>query len=250
MNRPVTGWRRLLRLVNEFAPMLAVVMLIAAPAVLPTVEPLTPAMIERTERIVKAIEQAPWVVGRWTGRGVTVPPSAWRILKPSAILSRRYRETSHDADSGRVPMDVTFTVVHCTNLRDMQGHYPPICYPAHGWRTNDASTRVIVWRDSSIGEASVMFYEFDQRGVFGDVQTIRVLNFFIMPNGMITPDMDGLRSMARWRGASNYGIAQVQLVGGASLDPVEGLKILSEMVDGMPELFGVLMRKGEETGHG
>ena len=54
-----------------------------------------------------------------------VPPEAQELLRPNAIFSRRFQRPGE--------IGVHVLVVHCSDARDMIGHYPPICYPSSGW---------------------------------------------------------------------------------------------------------------------
>lgn len=232
--------RRLFHVISDLSPLAAIALLLTVPLALPTGGTITPEMLAHTERIVAAIDTAPWVVGRWIGRGVTVPPAAWEILKPSAILSRRYIATMGDGQQSGAGCEVTFTVIHCNDMRDMNGHYPPICYPAHGWLPDDADIRAVNWTSESLGEQTIMHYRFHRRTAENLVDYLHVLNFFVMPDGRITPDMDALRSVTRWRSQSLRGVAQVQLVYGRSMDREQALQAMTELVDGMPQLFEIL----------
>ena len=49
---------------------------------------------------------------------------------PTAVLSRRFVELG----TGR---HATLGVIHCGDVRDMNGHYPPSCYPSSGWHARE-----------------------------------------------------------------------------------------------------------------
>lgn len=240
MTLAAPGQRRWFHVISDLSPLAAIALLLTAPLALPTGGTITPEMLAHTERIIAAIDTAPWVVGRWIGRGVAVPPAAWEILKPSAILSRHYIAAMGDDQQSGVRSEVTFTVIHCNDMRDMNGHYPPICYPAHGWLPDDADIRPVNWVSETLGDQTIMHYRFRRSTAGNLVNHLHVLNFFIMPDGRITPDLEALRSLTRRRSQSLRGVAQVQLVYGGSMDGEQALQALTELVDGMPQLFETL----------
>src|SRR5580658_8411121 len=62
---------------------------------------------------------------QWTGTDVPVAAAATELLRPNTILSRDYVSQS----TGQT---ATLLIVDCSDARDLQGHYPPRCYPAQG----------------------------------------------------------------------------------------------------------------------
>src|SRR5947207_4217407 len=91
-------------------------------------------------RAAAAVKAVPYVIGYWTGKDDEIPSAAQKLLRPNAILSRTYS----DNDPGRGGIyrtrrrDASLLVVQCRDSRDMVGHYPPICYRAHGMTLDDA----------------------------------------------------------------------------------------------------------------
>jgi len=50
-------------------------------------------------------------------------------------------------------------IVHCGDVRDMIGHYPPVCYPANGWKPGpSAPTGIQVNQE----DATAYRYEFSR----------------------------------------------------------------------------------------
>jgi hypothetical protein len=81
---------------------------------------------ERTEQrrteIRQTMERLPFFVGdRWVGEDLLalLAPEAQELLRPNAIFNRRYEQ-------GRQRW-VHVLIVHCSDARDMIGHYPPVC---------------------------------------------------------------------------------------------------------------------------
>src|SRR5688572_24768633 len=79
-----------------------------------------------------AAAQAPMVIGDWEGVEIPQPPHAIELLKPNAILSRKYVNQR----TGEV---VRLLMVHCKDAQDIYGHYPPVCYPSQGMRQQRAA---------------------------------------------------------------------------------------------------------------
>ncbi|MFW6031886.1 MAG: exosortase-associated EpsI family protein [Phycisphaeraceae bacterium] len=149
----------------------------------------------------EAVEAIPMRIGPWQGREIEIPPAAVKLLRPNALLSRRYR---HEED-GR---QFSFLIVHCRDARDMLGHYPPVCYPAHGWTL--AETESKVW-SAADGPAGGVEYEFEQT-LPGTITRQRVDNVMVLPNGEFGRTMDQVNSVAADRAFRVYGAAQVQFV--------------------------------------
>ena len=82
------------------------------------------------------MESMPFLAGNWVGTDCPLPAGAAEILMPTAVLSRRFVELG----TGR---RATLGIIHCGDVRDMHGHYPPSCYPASGWHAREGGHDVI-----------------------------------------------------------------------------------------------------------
>jgi hypothetical protein len=171
-------------------------------------------------RVRQAKEQVPYNIGPWLGADTPVPPSAVELLRPNTYLSRQYQ----DVRTGRV---FSLLVVHCEDARDLIGHYPPVCYAAHGW-----SMRSKVRAERSVdGETfPVTDYAFTSTRV-DRTSDLRIDNFMILPDGQICRDMDGVERAAQDYRRKHFGAAQVQLVTDSQWDEADRV-----------ELFGQVMR--------
>lgn len=153
----------------------------------------------------EAIEAIPIKFGSWEGSTVSVPESAQTLLKPNAILSRRYRDTASGDQASLV-------VVQCKDTRDMAGHYPPICYPGQGWKL-DTQTTQVVEIPLEHTTLKVMRYEFNRSGGgFDQDRTLTVYNFFAIPGQGLPIDMTAVRAAAADYTARPFGAAQFQVV--------------------------------------
>lgn len=153
------------------------------------------------DMVKKTIEQMPYEVGDWVAEDVPLPPSALALLKPNAICSRRYINRAQR-------LSVDLLLVHCQDARDLAGHYPPICYPANGWRTTDAepTERQV---DGWLVPATDYYFT---RESGGRALGMHIANFMILPDGTIVRDMTAVRKQAADYRSHFYGAAQVQLV--------------------------------------
>lgn len=183
-------------------------------------------------RVKDAIEQIPYRIGEWRGRDAEVAVSARRLLKPNEILQRRYSNSV----TGR---EVSLLVVHCGDVRDMSGHFPPICYPANGWKsigTDDVGL--------TIGNnlATAKWYEF-RKTVGGIKHEMTVLNFFVLPDsaGAIVADMDIVRRVSQRSDLAGLGVAQIQILVDTDLTEEARMEIVHLMLDAVDPAIEVIV---------
>jgi hypothetical protein len=140
-------------------------------------------------------------VGDWLGKDVDSPPSVVALLRPNVLVTRAYTNL-------RTGETATLLFVHCSDARDLIGHYPPVCYPAHGQETKSSEAR-----DWTVAGVTItgMRYHFDGReGPFG--REMVVDNFMVLPNGRYGRDMDMATRVAWDRRLRHFGAAEVQVV--------------------------------------
>ena len=174
--------------------------------------------------VADRVRGVPYTVDAWVGQDAEVVAAARELLKPNAILQRRYSRL----DDG---MWFDVIVVHCGDVRDMQGHYPPVCYPSAGWQI-DAGTPVV----AGIGAHGVPATEYvvtwpHDRGV----QPVRIVNFFALPSdgAQYARDMGALEQAAHARATAELGVLQIQVLTPVAMD--------SQVRDAlMPDVWGVL----------
>jgi Protein of unknown function (DUF3485) len=170
-------------------------------------------------RVKEQTEALPMYIGTWLATEAPVPPSAVQLLRPNAIVSRRYQ----DALSGS---QVMFLLVHCKDARDLLGHWPPVCYVGQGWTRQSA-----VPRDWQVDQLTVagMQYEFTASRA-GRAPHLAVDNFFILPGGKICRSMDEVDTIARDPRRKRFGAAQVQVVSDGTLSERERADALALLV--------------------
>lgn len=150
-----------------------------------------------------SLETVPYRVGPWEGTDIAqLPPAAQALLRPNAWLIRTYRDRAADRQA-------TLMVVQCRDTRDMQGHYPPVCYPANGWEATNQATDESV----SLGEMTVVMrrYEFSRRGFDREAQKA-IYSFFVLPGKGFALDMDTVRQEAADYRTRSFGAAQIQVI--------------------------------------
>lgn len=214
---------------HHWAPLLALLLLTALGAV--SLTRPGPADAEPYHQHVReAAETIPYQFGDWVGTPVEAPRQAVELLKPNAMVSRKYehRETGES---------VEFLLVHCRDARDMSGHYPPNCYRAHGW--DQESVRPANWRVNGT-DISGMQYQFSYHRPLHGTSHIIIDNFMIMPDGRFLRDMDGVRHAAADYTSHFYGAAQIQLLTSAQMSDARREEIFQQFIGASMEAIDAL----------
>jgi hypothetical protein len=206
------GFRKFVLMVTP--PMLSIGLLAGIAAERAT--HLKPKDVEPYHAAAKAaIDSVPYLIdgGRWTGTDEEIPVAAQKLLRPNAILSRRYSDNSPVTASDDVRPEhrlASVLIVQCRDSRDMVGHWPPICYRAHG---DTIDEKYCGPRDWEVNGTIIPGYEYQFTKVFGG-QTLRtvVYNFLIVPGRGIVRDMKGVEQAAEDYQQRYYGAAQFQVV--------------------------------------
>lgn len=226
--------------VRDAGPALTLGLMLLLPLVLRINVSWTPEVIASHQRIADAINGVPWTIGSWSGQDVEVPAAAQAILRPNALMSRRYRRIGTERE------EMTVVVVHCNDVRDMYGHYPPVCYPNVGWTRDVANER---YHEIELAgeEVKIKMYRFTKRLGTGAEEAIRVYSFFVLPGGTIATELDGLGDLIKRPGSYSLGVAQVQCVRSGSANANEDQQVIDEVLNGMSDLFAVLRGERETT---
>ncbi len=191
-----------------------------------------------------AVEAIPFRIGEWEGTKVKVPEPAQKLLRPNAILARKYRHR----DSGRT---ASLILVQCGDTRDLAGHYPPACYPGQGWALRDQEDVPV-----EIGEAAkdrggplpMRRYAFT-RASFSQESSQIVYSSFIIPGQRPVPDMGAVHAAASDYRARSFGAAQVQIVLSEPVAREEERLIVSELLGSAAAAISAIER-GREGGEG
>jgi hypothetical protein len=244
----VGAWRG----ANRVAPWIALILAGTAVLAMPQPPAVNSEVVSRHSRIEQALTTVPLRIGEWIGEERPLTPAAVELLRPNASLSRTYRRIGEAGN-------IAISLIHCSDFRDMAGHYPPVCYPAHGWSLRpDGSSRgeslageaqaLFALRIDGIGEFPARCYRFSRLGDGLVEMKITVLNAFILPDGSWITDLARIREAGARRRMTGEGVAQLQLV----LPGWPGIDLVREqcesLLSSMPsELFAIMGASTEST---
>ncbi len=214
--------------INRLGPWFALFVAVGFTLWMPLPPERTREIDERHARIKSVFERVPLRMGEWVGEESPLTPSAVELLRPNAALSRSYRRLG-------IPSTYNFSLIHCSDFRDMGGHYPPVCYPAHGWSLESESrlsskdlwtfnpedrseleaegelTSIRVAISDRLEPVDLVIYRFSRadRGLRSIRMT--VVNAFILPDGRWSSSLGDIRDAASRRRLAGEGVAQVQI---------------------------------------
>lgn len=242
------NWKRIKQSFSRFseiAPVLSIVIVLVIPQLL-SHDPASATILgPEAKAVAVAAENTPYRIGRWVGQDATIPEAAVRLLRPNAMLGRRFV----DLDTSQA---INFILVHCGDARDMLGHYPPVCYPNSGWvAPTPANVRSDSEGDNQRHLPTVELeingvpvharvYEFSRMQDWTTQTSIRIFNFFVLGDGSTTYDFDRVSRRTNRLGASIHGIAQIQLVTFDDVPIEEAIIGSNEILAGVSELFHAL----------
>lgn len=222
--------------VNALAPILSALVLAAA-LVYVRADARPPADInEYMAGVRSAIESLPYRIGARVGSDVEPSAAAIQLLAPNKIFQRRYVDPMTGSSA-------SLLIVHCGDVRDMVGHFPPVCYPAHGWR--EAGSRRMRVRVAG-EETTAVIYEFSR---LDDLVERRMtsINFFILPGATanFAPDMTGMERIVRTPALVGLGVAQVQIVMDGIYSDTENSQVAAEILPVLDPVVAAIRRGAE-----
>lgn len=179
-------------------------------------------------KVGKEILDLPTTLGNWTlAEKVEPPPAAQQLLRPNALTARIMRNSA----TGK---QATLIVVQCRDARDMAGHYPPNCYPAHGWQWRNEplpAESISITSGVTTGESDIaahasdggtnareplripyQVYDFKRVGGVIREKRIRIFSFFAIPGTGLVPDIKSVKQAAEDYRVRPYGAAQIQVI--------------------------------------
>lgn len=183
-------------------------------------------------QIATAVSGIPIKFGAWEGSEIKVPAPAAKLLRPNALFARRYDNTK----TGRW---ANLVLVHCTDSRDMSGHYPPNCYPATGWTQSHESESASI--QVGLRTIPMVVYSFT-RTEFNAVRHTVIYNFFILPGGFATAMSDVQRASGDRR-VRPYGAAQVQIIMDSATPESDRQEIVQELLQPLMPVIDLLQTK-------
>jgi Protein of unknown function (DUF3485) len=160
---------------------------------------------KETAQMIAAI---PTRIGPWMGQDLEPLQADIDVLKPNAQRKIVYQDQS-PTGLLRNNREVALAIVQCRRVNDMQGHYPPNCYPmVLGDKLLAEERRV--WSVEGI-TIQGMEYRFEKTDN-GRTRRRTVYNFMVIPGKGIVTDMNELVQSAEDYRKRHYGAAQVQVV--------------------------------------
>jgi hypothetical protein len=153
------------------------------------------------QRVAAAAAATPANFDYWVSMEAPIPPAAVTMLHPNVTISRKYANL-------RTGQQGTVLLVQCTDARDLRGHYPPVCYVAHGFRLVASSPRN--WNVAGLAIEGMVYSFSSVRPE--ELSSMIVYDFMILPDGRTCRDMDGVYSIARSPRKRQLGAAQLQVL--------------------------------------
>jgi hypothetical protein len=176
---------------------------------------------------------------KWVGKDEQVPEAAQKLLKPNAIISRRYVDNSITQDGQTAPRSGHLLLEQCRDSSDMDGHWPPNCYPNKGEKLVFEAPRK--W---TVGGHVLKLTEYHFMQVTSTGTNLRcVYNFLIVPGSGTTRDMDDVRTATTDYRQRYYGSAQVQVIMDGDLHPTEREAIFRDLVSPLSNVITEINRR-------
>lgn len=176
--------------------------------------------------VCEVADRLPRNIGEWVGTDVEPPESAVSLLNPNVLRGVRFENPT-------TKERVSLTFVQCRDARDMTGHWPPVCYPAHGWTQRGAEKKEIVVDGSRI---PVTIYRFTVEAI-DRYQEILIYNFFARPDGVVEDGRGGVRRAAEDPRMKVFGAAQFQVVFEPSMPEGRREEVFRTVVRGLSPLL-------------
>ncbi|MFK7788087.1 MAG: exosortase/archaeosortase family protein [Phycisphaeraceae bacterium] len=182
------------------------------------------------EQVLAASVDLPRQVGQWKAIDAELPEAAVALLRPNVLISRRYV----DEATGR---SFAMLIVQCADARDMEGHYPPNCYPSSGWTTVGQQSTQIEIADR---QAAAVDYGFE-RMLQDGLDSIRVVNLMILPNEGFVTSMSSIRKLSGTVTDRYYGAAQMQFVFDSRWEKQDRHAVVEQVLTEMKSLINEIL---------
>ncbi len=238
---------RLWRSTQRSGPWLAAGIAATIAVAMPQLPASTELTVARHLRIASTLQAVPMIVEDWIGEDRPLIPAAQELLRPNAALSRVWRRLGSNES-------VALSLIHCSDVRDMGSHYPPVCYPANGWSLieldSDANSRVVPLEVEEGDLRLVRVYRFSRTGAdLSDLRTT-VFNAFILPSGEWIHELGEVQDAGGKRRLAKEGVAQVQLMVAGWPDAGEARHLCESLLRALPpSVFDVLGSTPDDPEH-
>ena len=195
--------------INRLAPATSLVLLVVVTLVFAGPKSYTPEIKRHHEVISGILDEFPYKLGTWVGIDVALPSAATAILRPNGYVNRRYSQIGQ-------PNSVVLGIIHCEDVRDMDGHFPPRCYPAAGWsQVGEEDIKISLQSQTEY----MKLYQFERATQAGLEERKSVVSAFIAPDAGLLTSMESLQKIGSSSlNSSKLGVAQLQLVYSDNLD--------------------------------
>jgi len=171
-------------------------------------------------RVRAAAAGMPEVIGDWTSKPVEVPTAAQKLLRSNVLISREYTNQ-------KTRQVANFLLVQCGDARDLDGHYPPICYPNAGFTLAAVQPPKA---DTDLAAPGTV-YKFTQDTLNG-TKAIWVFNLMVLPDGQTSPNMAGVDGIARNRRLRYFGAAEIQVITDIGMPEAERTQVINMLLAG------------------
>ncbi|MGD1916829.1 MAG: exosortase-associated EpsI family protein [Phycisphaerales bacterium] len=180
-------------------------------------------------QVSQAIDALPMQIEGYIGRDRPPLPAAIEMLRPNRLVQREYA----DPVTGE---SFSVLIVHCGDVRDMMGHYPPICYPSNGWEMDGTEAEEIVRTEGS--PIPITRYRVSRGDESMRLSKV-IANTFVVPraDSPLGRDDRALDSVTRTRWSSGLGAAQVQIITDSSMDAATRERIERSVADRLAGLI-------------
>ena len=167
---------------------------------------------------------------------VPIPTGQLGILGDVAFASLEYQRLGSSP-----PILATLFIVHCRDARMMNGHHPPVCYPASGW-TQDQEIVADEFKPSQDLTLELAAYRF-QRGSSG--RSLTVVNGFLVPGQGPTRFIGDAIGSVNTMTQAALGVAQFQVLFSGRTPIDDALRYTKEILGGLDvDVFEILLETG------
>ncbi|MEX0777499.1 MAG: exosortase/archaeosortase family protein [Phycisphaeraceae bacterium] len=222
------GFRASIARAGRHAPVLALVFL-ALIGALAWTRPGAADAEPFHQRVRTAVLAVPQQIDGWRGVDYELPTSAVAMLKPNAWINRAYVNDATGEAAG-------LSVIQCRDARDMVGHFPPICFTAHGWVEESHRPITLDIAGSAVPATEYVFAQ----DTGERVDRLIVLYFAVLPDGQCRRDLAGIESAAADYNRYYLGAGQVQFVFDQSVTPPRRSAIATELLNANGPLLAAL----------
>jgi hypothetical protein len=190
-------------------------------------------------RMRAAAARLPLNWGPWTGEDAPIVEAAVKLLHPNVMIERRYVNPAEQ-------LAASLLIVQCSDARDMQGHYPPNCYPGQGFRLEETTDlgMDLAPQGSALGAGRRLTgrrYLFSRTADLTTV-SITVDNYLLVPGRGCVREMREVYAVGSDYARRHYGAAQIQIVmQNALVRPADRDRVARELLELARPVLEVLL---------